>query len=67
MMGIACFFGHKWKVLNIINYLDISWDDGCSSNKGTMICERCKKMKTYTNYGCGFIDDEIIQKIKELE
>ena len=51
-MKIKCFFGHKWKCINIFPYMDISFGARIPSIYYTLICNCCGKIKSKYIYGC---------------
>lgn len=58
---IRLFHSHKWEVLRIWHYLDISYDtDGSESTRATLQCKICGKIKWEVYYNCGYLtSDEI--------
>jgi len=62
-----CFFGfHDWKCYQVFNYIDNSYSQMVKSHVLCFICSRCKKIKEKTMYGDGNLNDEDIEKIKDL-
>lgn len=44
---------HKWKVVKIYNYIDISYNEESPSSKLTLQCKLCGDIKTKILYGVG--------------
>lgn len=53
-MNFPCLFiFHKWKVINVFNYYDVSFEQfPCHSLQ--LQCNKCGKVKMKKFWGCGF-------------
>lgn len=63
-----CFFGHKWKVFNIVNYLDASYsEEGTKSHYIQSYCSVCKKTKRDLYFNQGYVDDDTKKILMDKE
>jgi hypothetical protein len=56
------FHKHRWRYINVINYIDISYGGKADSHKGTKQCIVCGKFDTYIHYQGGFVKLEDLNR-----
>ncbi len=57
------FCNHDWEIIAFQNYYDLYDGNKAPSNSGTMLCKKCMKIKTFSNYHGGFLDGKILREI----
>jgi hypothetical protein len=56
------WFGHKWRLLNFQNYIDVSYGGEATSHTYNLLCVRCLKQVRRLEYGGDHIDGSILEK-----
>lgn len=59
-----CLFGHRWKPIAVMHYLDTSFGNvyGIPSTIVTFKCDKCNKIKVENLYASGYLELEDINK-----
>ncbi len=66
-MGLKCFFGHKWFLYRVENYIDGSFGGNAYSHSLYTYCKRCGKTKVKNFYGKGWLEPEIIDTMMNIK
>ena len=52
---------HKWKATYVDHYVDTSWGNSAESTIAVYVCQKCRKAKSKSFYGAGFVPLENLQ------
>lgn len=64
-MNLRCLFGHKWEIINYVNYNDTSYGISLPSYDLHLQCKKCGNLKEKSFYGGGSFCPERKKYLKE--